>query len=187
MSSDRLLIDILDERDRLRSLVADDKVQDEVVVDDEEEFMLNLQDEYSQDLEFLEEPQRCLLCGFNYLPKVNFINYYCRIHIGRIYADGTWSCCNQRGGVSGCRPSMHLHTPELAASVQKNAANSIAEISTDLIDYNLIDYNPRMIINHDGRGGDVSLTFVKDDYDQLKRLEGKFYRMKRVAVHERIL
>lgn len=195
MSSHRLLIDLLDDRENLRRQLThdddndsdDDGYSDDFSdIDEDEDIVMKLQQEFQQDLENLEFLHSCRLCGFDYQPKINMINYYCRMHIGIIYPDGTWSCCDQRIGTSGCRPSMHVSSIDLVESMKRNAANSILEIYTELIDYELIEYNENMITNYE-RGGDPSLILVKDKDGLLKRLEGKFYRIPRVVVHERIL
>ncbi len=196
MSSNRPLIDILGEREETRSsrtlyesdCDSDDgncNDDDDDIEKEDELTLLRLQAKYRSDIEFLEQTVRCKICGFDYKPKVNYMNYYCRVHIGRMYTDGTWSCCNRRGGTSGCTPCMHVNTDELVELMQKDPAHSILEISIDIIDYNFIEYNELMITNFE-RGGDLSLTFMETEDGLVKRFNGKYYRLQRVVYNERI-
>ena len=155
--SGRLLIDILDERDRLRD-------DEEEYSDDDEQTRVQLQREYRPELDFIATTQKCVLCGLPYKPCVNFLNYYCRMHTGVLFRDDeTWSCCGRAEYSSGCRPCMHVNAQEIADSMRANAALSVLEIDVELIDYDLIAYNPRMITND--KGGAPSLIYLEDDDD----------------------
>lgn len=171
--SGRLLIDVLDERDA------------HIDADEDVDVRLLLKQRYSAELNAIERSQKCAICGFSYLPKENFLRYDCRVHTGFLQYDRTWSCCGRFEDTSGCRPSMHASSPAIVRSMRKNAAQSILELPVEWIDYNLIVFNPRMIMNQ--RGGSHALTHVEDERGQVKRREGYFYFMRRVSIYERVL
>lgn len=193
MSSGRLLIDVFDEREHRRTTVDDDDDDNNDFYEDGDvsEYEITraqLQREFHDLIKSMTVAQPCLICGNNYLPRNNFLNYYCRIHTGVLYTDGTWSCCDRLRYEAGCRPCLHTTTPEYVASMQRNSTAAIQEIEVEVIDYNLIDFSPDMLINYGtSRGGDVSLIHLADEDGVVKRREGKYYRIYRVRFNERIL
>lgn len=190
MSSGRLLIDVFNEREARRVVpVGDDNDDFDYEDGDANEYEITkaqLQREFHELIESTKVAQLCIICGNKYQPRVNFLDYYCRIHTGILYTDGTWSCCDRYQYDAGCRPCMHTTTPEYVASMQRNSTAAIQEIEVAVIDYNLIEFSAKMLINY-GTGGDFSLIHLADEDGVVKRREGKYYRIYRVKFNERIL
>jgi hypothetical protein len=117
----------------------------------------------------------CVICGGRYRPRTNLLARECFMHTGRLvygsHGVQQWTCCGNIKDITGCVSCMHTNNEAIKRSIVSDWSNSYTEIPTEILDFKLVDFEPKMVEDYP-RGG-----------PSFEGKDGKFYHIRRVAVY----
>jgi hypothetical protein len=108
-----------------------------------------LEEKTREDVQKLRTYHVCYHCQTQFTIEDNLQNLKCKFHRGKFVTGSGWTCCNQVYSFNqGCTPTIHANTKKLRTDIELSSYTTFIGVPRDIIDHDLINYNPRLISKH---------------------------------------